>query len=509
MKLAHTIAMLWMVASAFLTGQTTVAYEGFEYLKGGCLAGGATGSGWSGAWAEAGEGGSAASELIIGPGSFPVPPGSPATAGHHADLNQQTGDRRITRRMSGSLGGGTALEEHSFSIVLDFGPGLGVDYAGIEMSHSEGGPVVFIGKPPGAGPGNPGIIGMDIYGQGFTGTGASGSGQKHLRVHWSPNPNGPENLILIVSDAASGAILGSASRSAEVNFNQVTLIARRDLAAGGAIPAFDEFRATTGAAQTRMLSVASVNPESGVSITISPADINGADTGNTAFERVYPYGTSVSLTAPSSAAGNAFSKWTLGGADYSTRRTITLAMTENRALTAVFLAPPPTVHTLSISSAGTDEPATIGVSPADKDGLSDGVAPFSRSYIEGTLVSLSAPSAVAGADFERWMVNGAMLSENPSVEVTMNAAIQITAIYDYPLDESITAISVDSEGAHLTWSGVGGRTYIVEASDDLEEFTPVSGEIPAEGEGRTSCDFVVPMNPDFPKRFFRIKIIDP
>lgn len=46
--------MLAAALCGLVGGQgTTVAYEGFDYLSGGALAGGATGHGWSGAWAKA------------------------------------------------------------------------------------------------------------------------------------------------------------------------------------------------------------------------------------------------------------------------------------------------------------------------------------------------------------------------------------------------------------------------------------------------------------------------
>lgn len=87
---------------------------------------------------------------------------------------------------------------------------------------------------------------------------------------------------------------------------------------------------------TRTLQVASMNPSSGVEIGISPADNSGASNGFTAFERLYPHGTVVTLTAPATAAGNVFSKWQRDGSDVSTELSATVSMDADRAMTAVY-----------------------------------------------------------------------------------------------------------------------------------------------------------------------------
>ena len=60
---------------------------------------------------------------------------------------------------------------------------------------------------------------------------------------------------------------------------------------------------------TRKLTVQSTNPASGVSITVSKADINGAQDGNTAFERIYKRNTLLTLTAPATVGDNPFKRW--------------------------------------------------------------------------------------------------------------------------------------------------------------------------------------------------------
>ncbi len=66
--------------------------------------------------------------------------------------------------------------------------------------------------------------------------------------------------------------------------------------------------------QRAVLTVASSNPASGVSITVSPNDVSGSGNGTTQFTRTYNPGTTVTLTAPDTVNGNNFQKWQRDGA---------------------------------------------------------------------------------------------------------------------------------------------------------------------------------------------------
>ena len=86
----------------------------------------------------------------------------------------------------------------------------------------------------------------------------------------------------------------------------------------------------------RTLTVASSNPPSGVSITVSPLDNNGQGNGVTQFTRLYNDTAVVSLTAPATAGGNNFQKWQRDGVDVSTSTTTNVEMDANHTMTAVF-----------------------------------------------------------------------------------------------------------------------------------------------------------------------------
>src|SRR4030042_712795 len=88
----------------------------------------------------------------------------------------------------------------------------------------------------------------------------------------------------------------------------------------------------------RTMTVASSNPSSGVSISVSPNDKYGQGNGTTQFTRTYKYGAVVTLTAPSTAGGNNFQKWQKGGVDHATTTQTTVTMDANYTMTVVYVA---------------------------------------------------------------------------------------------------------------------------------------------------------------------------
>jgi parallel beta-helix repeat protein len=85
---------------------------------------------------------------------------------------------------------------------------------------------------------------------------------------------------------------------------------------------------------TNLLTIASANPSSGVSISVSPNDNSAQGDGTTQFTRTYNNGTSVTLTAPSTAGGNTFSSWS--GCDSASENICTVVMSSAKNVTATF-----------------------------------------------------------------------------------------------------------------------------------------------------------------------------
>ena len=86
------------------------------------------------------------------------------------------------------------------------------------------------------------------------------------------------------------------------------------------------------------LTIQSTNPSSGVAITVSPNDRYGKGSGTTKFTRSYKKDTTVTLTAPATASGNAFTKWQKGTANYATTAKTTVKVSANTTMTAVYAA---------------------------------------------------------------------------------------------------------------------------------------------------------------------------
>jgi len=192
-----------------------------------------------------------------------------------------------------------------------------------------------------------------------------------------------------------------------------------------------------------LFSIGSLLPNSGVAITVSPSDINGQANGTTAFTRSFYSGTSVTLTAPSTAGGNSFLKWLKDGADLSGSQSVVTTADAAHTYTAVYGPPPPNVFTLTINSIPTGK--AITVSPSDTTGATNGTAPFTRSYTDGTVVSLTAPSS----GFAKWQKNGTDHALTAATTVTVDASYTMTAIYNVANAGTI-ALSAPSYQTHET-----------------------------------------------------------
>ena len=103
---------------------------------------------------------------------------------------------------------------------------------------------------------------------------------------------------------------------------------------------------------TRVLTVRSSNPSTGVPITVSPSDLNTNGNGVTRFTRFYQDGTSVTLTAPLTAGSNRFQKWQMDGVDYSWVRTVTVLMDADHTLMAIYVYVPTPIPDPDVSSGG-------------------------------------------------------------------------------------------------------------------------------------------------------------
>jgi len=179
--------------------------------------------------------------------------------------------------------------------------------------------------------------------------------------------------------------------------------------------------------QRGIVNVASSNPASGVSITVTPNDFSGAGNGTTPFTRTYNPGNMVTLTAPSSVNGNNFQKWLRDGSDWSGNASLgfTVEGNSNHTYTAVYSTPP----VLTITSSNPGSGVNITVTPNDINGSGNGATPFTRTYNQFVGVNLTAPATVGTSTFWKWQVDGVDYVQSQLATITMNANHTATAIY--------------------------------------------------------------------------------
>jgi hypothetical protein len=200
---------------------------------------------------------------------------------------------------------------------------------------------------------------------------------------------------------------------------------------------------------TYTLTVASSNPSSGVSVTVSPLDTKGAGNGTTQFTRHYYKNAVVNLTAPSTANGNNFQKWQRNGVDVSTSRTVSTTMTVNTTMTAVYITPTTTSYTLTVASSNPNNGVGVSVSPNDRNGQGNGTTQFTRSYNSGASLTLTAPATAGGNNFQKWQRNGVDAATTQAITVAMTANITITAVYAGATTAELCKDGIDNDNDGL------------------------------------------------------------
>jgi hypothetical protein len=191
---------------------------------------------------------------------------------------------------------------------------------------------------------------------------------------------------------------------------------------------------TTPTSTSYSLTVNSSDPASGIAIGVSPADQDNAANGTTSFIRTYISGTSVTLTAPPASGGNPFSSWS--GCSTSTTLTCTVTLNSNTTVTANYTTPATPVYSLTVDSENPGAGVGINVAPEDNDHATNGSTSFTRTYSDGTAVTLTAPASAFGNPFVDW--TGCTTTTALTCTVTVNSDTTVTAHYMIPPPTPIT-----------------------------------------------------------------------
>jgi subtilisin family serine protease len=87
----------------------------------------------------------------------------------------------------------------------------------------------------------------------------------------------------------------------------------------------------------KLLTVTSVNPGSGLAVTVAPLDLSGNGGGSTPFSRSYLPESTATLTAPATSGGNFFSSWS--GCDSYSGRSCAVTLLSDRTVMATYVTP--------------------------------------------------------------------------------------------------------------------------------------------------------------------------
>jgi len=98
----------------------------------------------------------------------------------------------------------------------------------------------------------------------------------------------------------------------------------------------------------------------------------------------------------------------------------------------LFVTIPNSVFVLTINSQNPSAGVNITVTPNDNNGSGDGTTPLTRSYYQGTGVTLTAPPSANGNNFSKWLKNNADFSTNHQIPITVTANDTYTAVYSNP-----------------------------------------------------------------------------
>lgn len=115
-----------------------------------------------------------------------------------------------------------------------------------------------------------------------------------------------------------------------------------------------------------------------------------------------------------------FANWTGSGTGSYTGTNNPATVTMNGPITqTASFAPIATTRTLTVASSSPSSGINIIVSPNDNNGQGNGTTQFSRTYDKDKTVTLIAPSAAGGNNFQKWSRNGVDWSTNQTTNVNI------------------------------------------------------------------------------------------
>jgi Leucine-rich repeat (LRR) protein len=231
-------------------------------------------------------------------------------------------------------------------------------------------------------------------------------------------------------------------------------------------------------------------PDSGASITVTPADTNGDGSGATRFTRDYTEGTEVTLTAPAEHSGNIFSGWYVDGELETGDRTIQVTMDNSHTAKAYYITASRPVLELSretlnfgciigkVSTPAQDLRVTIDGNPVDWSAEADAawlqLTPSSGTGTTQISVSIAPDGLSAGKYTGSITVSAPDADNSPqSVNVTLNVYESHSTTgpvgeFSTPIDGSTVFSSVPVTGWAVDEIGVESVRIYREGRDQSD-----------------------------------------
>jgi subtilisin family serine protease len=229
----------------------------------------------------------------------------------------------------------------------------------------------------------------------------------------------------------------------------------------------------------RVLTVASSNPASGISVAVSPNDINNQGNGLTQFTRTYGTNTVVNLNAPPFAGGNTFLKWQRDGLDYSSNASTSVTMDSDHTLTAVYAAAPVQV--------------SVQTNPAGRSFTVDGttyVGTQTFTWAQGSSHTIGTTSPQSGGDGTQYVWSG--WSDGGDITHTVAPSSDTTYTANFTtVNGTRQNVALAANGATATASSTldAGRTPLAAINGDRKGLH--WGSDPATGSGWHDSTFGV------------------
>jgi M6 family metalloprotease-like protein len=119
----------------------------------------------------------------------------------------------------------------------------------------------------------------------------------------------------------------------------------------------------------------------------------------------------------------------------------------------------PFAGTSQLGIKATNASTAITVSPNDVQGHGSGTTDFTRIYLNGQTVTLTAPATSGSLYFSRWYLDGAPYSSSLTASVTMNADRTVLALYGIDLGEAVDNTKLNWWTEGRGWYGQGTTFY--------------------------------------------------